>query len=201
MATEAVLPYTNREASQLTIFIMRPIADLMISLLELTDSSVRQRVRKTAEDPPRVSVYDVISCRTGQSSNACSVIYNRLVSKHPEVSTICCSFKFPGKGQTQIPVTDAKGIVTITMLLPGRAAASVRTAAAGVLVRFLGGDMSMVDEIARNRLTQEELAEDNPNHPLRIFGETIEHEESEAIKRKREEVTIGELELQLCEQS
>ena len=61
--------------------------------------------------------------------------------------------------------------------------------------------MTMVDEIARNRLTQEELAEDNPNHPLRIFGETVEHEESEAIKRKREEVTIGELELQLCEQS
>ena len=59
----------------------------------------------------------------------------------------------------------------------------------------------MVEEIARNKLTQEELAEDNPNHPLRIFGQTVEHEESDAIKRKREEVTIGELELQLCEQS
>ena len=59
----------------------------------------------------------------------------------------------------------------------------------------------MVEEIARNKLTQEELAEDNPNHPLRIFGETVEHEESEAIKRKREEVTLGELELQLCEQA
>ena len=49
-------------------------------------------------------------------------------------------------------------------------AAAVRKEAASVLVRFLGGDMSMVDEIARNRLTQEELAEDNPNHPLRLFG-------------------------------
>ena len=87
MAAEPVLPYTNREANQLTIFIMRPIADLMVSLLELTDSSVRQGVRKTAEDPPRVSVYDVIHCITGQPSNACRVIYSRLVSKHPEVAT------------------------------------------------------------------------------------------------------------------
>ena len=75
-----------------------------------------------------------------------------------------------GSGQQPTPVADARGIVTITMLLPGRAAASVRTAAVGVLVRFLGGDMSLVEEIARNKLTQEELAEDNPNHPLRILG-------------------------------
>ena len=61
--------------------------------------------------------------------------------------------------------------------------------------------MSMAEEIARNKLTQEELAEENPNHPLCIFGQAVEHEESEAIKRKREEVTIGELERQLCEQS
>jgi hypothetical protein len=200
MATEPVLPYTNREAKLLT-FSMRPISDLMMSLLELTDNSVRQRVRKTAEDPPRVSVYDVIGVITGQSSNACRVIYSRLVSNHPEVATICCDFKFSGRGQQPIPVCDARSIVELVMILPGRAATAMRRQAARVLVRFLGGDMSMVEEIARNRLTQEELAEDDPNHPLRLFGATVEHEESEAIKRKREEVTLSELELQLCEQS
>ena len=76
---------------------MRPIADLMVSLLELTDSSVRQGVRKTAEEPPRVSVYDVIGVITGQSPNARSVIYTRLVSKFPEVST------FPGKVKYRSP--------------------------------------------------------------------------------------------------
>ena len=80
----------------------------------------------------------------------------------------------------------------------------MRKDAARVLVRYLGGDLTMVDGIAQNRLTQEELKED---HPARIFGQTVEHgqgaeqEESEAIKRKREEVTLSELELQLCEQS
>ena len=125
MVAEPVLQYTNRATSQLT-FIMRPISDLMMSLLELTDNAVRQRVRKTAEDPPRVSVYDVIGVITGQSSNACRVIYSRLVSNHPEVVTICCDFKFTGRGQQPIPVADARGIAEIVMILPGRAATAMR---------------------------------------------------------------------------
>ena len=61
MAAEPVLPYPNREANQLT---MRPIPDLMMALSSLTSDSVRQ-IRKTAEDPPRVSVLDVIAAVTG----------------------------------------------------------------------------------------------------------------------------------------
>ena len=51
----------------------------------------------------------------------------------------------------------------------------------------------MVDELAQNHLTQQELDEDDP---ARIFGQAVE---SDAIKRKREEVVLSELELQLCE--
>ena len=40
----------------------------------------------------------------------------------------------------------------------------------------------MVDEIARNHLTQQELDE---NDPARIFGQTVE---SDQVKRKREEL-------------
>ena len=80
------------------------------------------------------------------------------------------------------------------MVLPGKAAGRVRRQAATVLCRYLGGDLSMVDEIATNRSIQHELGEDDP---ARIFGHTAE---SDAVKRKREEVTLAELELQLVEQ-
>ena len=53
----------------------------------------------------------------------------------------------------------------------------------------------MVDELARNHLAQQELDE---NDPARIFGQQVE---SDAIKRKREEVTLSELELRLAEQA
>ena len=166
----------------------------MDSLSQLTDGSVRA-LRKTAEDPPRVSVYDLIGAVTGQTTNARGVIYTRLVENFPEVSTYCCAFKFQGRGQQLTPVTCARGAVLIVMLLPGRAAAHVRKEAASTLVRFLGGDMSMVEEIARNHLAQtEELDEGSP---ARIFGQTIE---SERVKRMREQVTIAELEVQLAEQ-
>ena len=71
------------------------------------------------------------------------------------------------------------------MLLPGRAAASVRKQASSTLVRYLAGDASMVDELAQNHLVQQELDEENP---ARIFGQTVE---SDAIKRRREEVTLA----------
>jgi hypothetical protein len=101
------------------------------------------------------------------------------------------NFKFSGRGQKETPVTDARGIVDIIMVLPGKAAASVRRQASNVLVRYLGGDPTLVEEIAANRFAQEELSETDPNNCFRIFGQTIE---SEAIKRKREELTLLELE-------
>ena len=173
---------------------MRTISDLMVSLTQLTDGSVRQ-IRKTAEDPPRVSVLDTISVITGLETNGSSVVYNRLKEQFPEVALTCSNFKFSGRGQRETPVTCAKGAVLIVMLLPGRAAANVRKQAASTLVRYIGGDLTLVDEIAQNHLAQQELDDD---HPARIFGQTVE---SDRVKRAREEVLIGELDLQLAEQS
>ena len=172
---------------------MRAISDLMASLSQLTEGAVRG-IRKTAEDPPRVSVLDVISAVTGDANNA-SHVYTRLREQFPEVQSGGTNFKFPGRGQRDTPVTCVKGVVTIVMLLPGRAAAHVRKQAASTLVRYLGGDLSMVEEIARNHLTQQELDEDDP---ARIFGQAVE---SDRVKRAREEVTLGELQLQLAEQA
>jgi hypothetical protein len=165
---------------------MRAIPDLMLCLQELHDGTVTG-IRKTAEDPPRVAVYDVLQAVTGCSSQNCSVVYQRLSQGYPDVLTKCCHFKFSGQGQRETPVAGLRTIVEIIMVLPGRAAARVRKAAADVMVRYLGGDPSLVEEIAANRLTQEQLDEGDP---ARIFGQTVE---SEALKRKREQVTIAEL--------
>ena len=158
----------------------------MASLAAITEGTLQQ-IRKTAEDPPRISVIDVIRAVTGLNSGNASCVFQRLIDNFPEVGTDCAHFKFSGQGQRETPVTDARGIVEIIMLLPGRAATSVRKQAASILVRYLGGDLSLVDEIAENRLAQESLPDD---HPMRIFGETVE---SEAVKRKQEELAITEL--------
>ncbi len=43
---------------------LQNIPDLMMSMAQLDEDSVQQ-VRKTAEDPPRVSVYDTLGVITG----------------------------------------------------------------------------------------------------------------------------------------
>ena len=54
-------------------------------------------------------------------------------------------------------MADAAGITQILWLLPGRAAAMARQSAAKVVVRYLGGDVSLVAEIMSSRDTQAEL--------------------------------------------
>ena len=171
-------------------YCMRQIPDLMLCLQELNDGTVR-KIRKTAEDPPRVSVIDTVALITGHSPTVCSHTLQRLKDSYHSLGSDWSNFRFTGRGQRDTPVADARGIVEVIMILPGRAAAHVRKAAADVMVRYLGGDPSLVEEIAINRLRQEDM---DDNEPARLFGQTVE---SEAVKRKRVELTLCELEGQL----
>ena len=148
---------------------MRQIPDLMLCLQELTDGTVR-RIRKTAEDPPRVSVIDTVALITGHSPTVCSHTLQRLKESYPSLGSDWSNFRFTGRGQRDTPVADARGIVEVIMILPGRAAGHIRKAAADVMVRYLGGDLSLVEEIAANRLRQEEMEEDEP---ARLFGRRL----------------------------
>ena len=56
----------------------------MESFLQL-DAAALGQIRKTSEDPPRVSIYDAIQAVTGQSDSR--KIYSRLREAFPEVVT------------------------------------------------------------------------------------------------------------------
>ncbi len=128
------------------------------------------QIRKTDESPPRVAVFDLISVITGQCG-AVRMICKRLLASHPEIVTICYDYKFKGRGQKYIPVTSAKGAVMIINALPGKVAAKLRLEWADVIVRYLGGDLTLVQEIQHNRSVQENISED---HPARFFGQDVE---------------------------
>ena len=126
-----------------------------------------KKIRKTPETPQRVSVYDLIAAITDQDANAARMTYTRL----PDVATICADFKFEGRGQRETPVTDARGAVVIMNLLPGRKAAQFRLACADVMVRYLGGDETLIAEIQRNAEVQATVEDTNP---LRLFGHAVD---------------------------
>ena len=132
------------------------------------------QIRKTNETPPRVSVIDTIAAVTGRNANRSGEAIRELGDRYPEVNGNIVNLKFPGRRQRNTPVTDAKGIVEIIMLLPGKQAARVRRQAAELLCRWLGGDLSLVDEVCMIRGFQEELAVRAPEDPRRLFGEVVE---------------------------
>ena len=65
-------------------------------------------------------------------------------------------------------------IVELVILLPGQQAAEMRCMAARIIVRFLGGDTSLVEEVCSIRKFQEHLASNLPEDPRRLFGEAVE---------------------------
>jgi hypothetical protein len=58
--------------------------------------------------------------------------------------------------------------------MTGSQAARVRRQAAELLVRYLGGDMCIIEEVCALRGLQEELAAERPDDPRRIFGEAVD---------------------------
>ena len=123
----------------------------MDSFLQLDPEKV-MRIRTTAENPPRASAYDVICVITEQAHRDAIRTWKRLLIDHPRVVGISDNpYQFPGQRPT--PVVDARGVVAIAMLFPGKVAARYRAGFARELVRFLAADfdtedLAIVDELS-----------------------------------------------------
>jgi hypothetical protein len=157
------------------------------------------RIRKTDDIPPRISVYDFIQAVTGNSNPRVTWadVSKRLADNGATLSEIYALHRFHGAGQRETPVTDANGVVRILNFLSGRRAEKFRDKCADIIVRYLGGDETLIAEIRRIRDVQEQLPSD---HPLRVFGEevearaapVVEDEDQRALKHQR---VLNEMEL------
>ena len=151
------------------------------------------RIRMTPEKMP--SLVDVGVALTGKAARHVADDLTAIMHKHPEVSEKVGHFRFGGQGQRSTPIPkDLAALVEIIFLLPGRAAAQVRQAAAQIFVRYLGGDLSLVREVEHLHHVQTFLRENAPEHPLRAFGEAVEAECPD-LAAKRKAVALLELEV------
>ena len=105
-----------------------------------------ERICITEQGPPRISVIDLANAITKKDGNHAAQDVGYVKDRHREVTQILGDFKLRGQGQKKTPVTDLRGVVELTFLLPGCHAARVRRQAAGLLCRYLGGALSLVDE-------------------------------------------------------
>ena len=85
-------------------------ADFRQQLSELLGRRV-QTVRKTDENPARISVIDVAVLVLGKKANYASQAIRILCQAHPAVQDKIVNCKFPGERQRKTPATDVNGIV------------------------------------------------------------------------------------------
>ena len=143
--------------------------------------------RKTADG--KVSVIDVIADITKKDFNYAAKMYRRLLEEERVPHCECRELapridiskdtKIPTKGvgrgnasSHKTPVATVHEMIEIIWQLPGTA--DFRKRCADLIVRYLGGDQSLITEIEFNRRSQEDLALTQPDHPARLFGEATE---------------------------
>ena len=133
------------------------------------------RIRMTPEKQP--ALIDVISILTKKNKNDSSEVWRDLERNFRAVQENILNCHFPGERQRPTPVAkDLKTLVQVIFMLPGREASLVRQAAAEVFVRFMGGDLTLIQDVQRMNEVQRFLREHEPEHPMRVFGEAVESE-------------------------
>lgn len=145
-----------QETVQTTTNEPAPISEIIFdnTLPEFSGKTIRVTPDK------KISVFDVISVYSGSKNYRRS--WADISKSHPEVVRFSDTFKFPGRGQQQTPVMDLKGILKLVMVLPGKRAATTREKFANVLVRYIGGDLTLIDEVIQNKQIQDTLPDNNP---------------------------------------
>ena len=80
-----------------------PADDIPTQLAALLGRETIQ-IRRTDQNPPQASIYDVISAVTGLNGNHAGKAYRDLTARYPEVHSVGMNFRFAGRGQRDTPV-------------------------------------------------------------------------------------------------
>ena len=141
---------------------------------------VKFQLRATPANWP--ALIDITMIFTGLNNNQAGKVVRRLLEEHPEFQSSRLKFKFEGRGRQTIDVVPLPVALDFAFLLPGKVAAQMRRQAATLVVRYLGGDVTLVDEVYINRRAQESLAaipaeQRTPlEQAVRLCGEAVENQ-------------------------
>ena len=115
------------------------------------------------------SVIDVVRMVLGCTSSAANTYFARMKEEGTECAQRCAQHRINGKGKLT-PVADAKTLVEIVFLLPGKTAREFRRQSAAKVCRLLGGDTTLVSEIEQRRAALESTAEGRATQSFLLSG-------------------------------
>ena len=152
-----------------------------------TGSFAGETIRTTSDG--YASIYDVM--RVAGVGRTSTLAWDELKSRFFQFENtsdtsnsrpLVKAFKFPGRGQRDTPVVSGQGLVRLLFLLPGKRARQFVAESAEVLVRHIGGDESLVEEIRRNR----EIGQTNPQSAQAFMSANIPNNTTSIAQIDRE---------------
>lgn len=156
IVNEPVEEQQVQEVNEQTTNEPAPISEIIFdnTLPEFSGKTIRVTPDK------KISVFDVISVYSGVKHS--KTTWSHVQKTHTSMVQNVYHWKFPGARQRETPVMDLKGILQLVMILPGKRAATTREKFANVLVRYIGGDLTLIDEVIQNKQIQDTLHDNNP---------------------------------------
>jgi len=94
-----------------------------------------------------ISVLDTIQTCSGCKKESTRKLWQRIKNEYNNIVTDCRVIKFDGKKQKETPCINMTGFVKLLMIIPGKLADKFRSDVAPIIIRNLGGDTSLINEI------------------------------------------------------
>jgi hypothetical protein len=144
-------------------------------LAELLGRTELPKIRKVP-GKQLLTLADIGSALTNKDARHAAEDLRITISRYVDLDEklVLVHFSCPGRQPVNVRVGNLAAVVEYIMLLPGKTAARIRAEAAKLLVRYLGGDLTLIDEVQEMRHVQEHLAEVDPTCWQRAFGEAAE---------------------------
>lgn len=136
-----------------------------MDLIESIESSTIRVDKNTKKGSVMDTIRMVLKCSSGTANTYLS----RLFIDSPELTTRSGQIRINGKGKFT-PVADAKTLIEIVWLLPGKKAREFRRQSSEKVCRLLGGDPSLVSEIEARHATLQSTEQGRETQAFLLAG-------------------------------
>ena len=127
-----------------------------------------KEIRITSDAVKMISVFDFIKVVGGQEQPRKTWL--DILKNHKEELGIVTFCNYAQFGKTKkTPVINVQGMVKLLFWLPGETAKQFRSKSAETMIRYLGGDLTLIDEI--KMIDQEHI--NNPENIAQVFREEV----------------------------
>jgi hypothetical protein len=155
--------------------IVPELVDLPSDLAKLLGRSALPQVRKVSGKDNWV-IADIGAAFLDKNIKYAGEDLKRIITRFPESQVAKCDlvlFRSNGRQPVSVKVGDLSTVIEYIFLLPGTTAARIRAEAARLLVRYLGGDLDIVDRVlllphVREHLQRCENSSDANYSPMHI---------------------------------